>query len=220
MAQNDFYFQPGQTLDLGTPKQRFANNKQAIQLAKELASTRCTAEPDELAILSKYVGWGDSRLASRVHELTDLLTEDELRSARGSTLNAHYTALPVIGAMWEAALQFGFGERPFRAFDPSAGIGHFKSMTPESLSDKVDWTEIELDGLTATILKALHPNSRILTPASKRRTSLMGCSTWHFPTFPLGITESSASDFPNISPTPFTTSSLRTHGPYFVRAEC
>ena len=158
---NDFYFQPGQTLDLGTPKQRFEKNKQAIALAKELASFERTALPDELALLSHYVGWGDSRLASRVHELTDLLTEDELRFARGSTLNAHYTALPVIGAMWDAALQLGFGERPFRALDPSAGIGHFKSMTPVPLRGKVDWTEIELDGLTAQILKTLHPTSRI-----------------------------------------------------------
>lgn len=136
--RNDFYFQLGQILDLGTPKQRFENNKQAIQLAKELASTGRIALPEELALFSKYVGWGDSRLASRVHELTDLLTEGELRSARGSTLNAYYTALPVIGAMWEAALQLGFGERPFRALDPSAGIGHFKSMTPAALRDQVD----------------------------------------------------------------------------------
>jgi len=161
MAHHDFFFQPGQILDLGTPKQRFENNKQAINLIKELSSTGRIALPEELELLSKYVGWGDSRLASRVHELTELLTEDELRSARGSTLNAHYTALPIIGAIWEAALQLGFGELPFRALDPSAGIGHFKSMTPAALRDKVDWTEIELDGLTALILKALHPNSRI-----------------------------------------------------------
>ncbi len=63
MAHNDFHFQPGQSLDLGTPKQRFENNKQAIQLAKELASTGRAAEPEELALLSKYVGWRDSRLA-------------------------------------------------------------------------------------------------------------------------------------------------------------
>jgi hypothetical protein len=68
VANNDFYFQPSQTLDLGTPKQRFETNKQAIQLAKELVSTGCTAIPEELELLSKYVGWGDSRLASRMHE--------------------------------------------------------------------------------------------------------------------------------------------------------
>lgn len=115
---NDFYFQPGQVLDLGTPKQRLENNKQAIQLAKELASAGSEALPEELALLSKYVGWGDSC----IHELTDLPTEDELRSARGSTLNAHYTAL-----------HLGFGERPFCMLDPSAGIGHFKSMTSAAL---------------------------------------------------------------------------------------
>jgi hypothetical protein len=102
-------------------------------LAKELSSAGRSVLPDELEIFSRYVGWGDSRLASRVHELADLLTEDELRSARGSALNAYYTALPVIGAMWEATLQLGFGERPFRALDLSAGIGHFKFMTPAAL---------------------------------------------------------------------------------------
>jgi hypothetical protein len=121
---NDFYFQPGGcgSVDVGTPKQRFETNKQAIRLAKELASTGRSAESEELALLSKYVCWDDSRLASRVHELTDLLTEVELRSARNSTLYAHYTALPVIGTMWEAALQLGFGERPFCALNPSAAL--------------------------------------------------------------------------------------------------
>jgi N12 class adenine-specific DNA methylase len=160
MAQ-DFYFD-GQHLDLGTPAQRLQRNRQAIRLAKELAATGREAFPNEIELLSKYVGWGDSRLASRVWELEDILTEDELRFVRTSTLNAHYTALPVIGAMWDAVLQLGFGGRPFRVLDPSAGIGHFKSMMPASLRNWADWTEIELDGLTATILKALHPNSRVL----------------------------------------------------------
>ena len=82
VAHNDFYFQPGQTLDFGTPKQRVENNKQAFRLSKELMSRGRRVLPEELTLLSKYVGWGDSRLASRVHELTDLLTEDELRSAK------------------------------------------------------------------------------------------------------------------------------------------
>ena len=53
MAHHGFYFHPGQALDLGTPKQRFENNKQAIQLAKELASTGREALSEELALLSK-----------------------------------------------------------------------------------------------------------------------------------------------------------------------
>lgn len=159
---HDFYFQPGQRLDPGLPKQRFENNKRAILLAKELASTGREASPEELAALSMYVGWGDTRVSRSLWELDGILTDEEKRAARGSTLNAHYTALPVIGAMWEAVMQLGFGERPFRALDPSAGIGHFKSMTPEPLRGLADWTEIELDGLTASILKVLHPNSRVL----------------------------------------------------------
>lgn len=161
MAQ-DFYFPEGHSLDLGTPSIRFENNKKAILLTKELAASGRSATPEEQAALSKYVGWGDSRLASRVNELEKVLTEDELRLARGSSLNAHYTSLDVIRAMWGAVEQLGFGSsRPFRVLDPSAGIGHFKSTTPESLRGTIEWTEIELDKLTASILNALHPGSKI-----------------------------------------------------------
>lgn len=163
MAHNDFYFPDGQSnLDLGAPSIRFENNKKAIQIAKDIAVTGRAATDEELEVLSKYTGWGDSRLANKVNELNGLLTEDELRSVRGSTLNAHYTSLGVIASMWKAVQQLGFGSRRMRVLDPSAGIGHFKSMTPPEIRDVIDWTEIELDSLTSQILRALHPSSTII----------------------------------------------------------
>jgi N12 class adenine-specific DNA methylase len=163
MAHNDFYFPDGQSnLDLGAPSIRFENNKNAIQIAKDIAASERAATDEELVTLSKYTGWGDSRLANKVNELSGLLTEEELRSVRGSTLNAHYTSLGVIASMWKAVLQLGFGSRRMRILDPSAGIGHFKSMTPPEFRDVIDWTEIELDALTSQILRALHPSSTII----------------------------------------------------------
>jgi hypothetical protein len=67
----------------------------------------------------------------------------------------------VIVAMWSGLMHLGFSARPFRVLDPSAGIGHFKSAMPIALRDKAEWIEIELDELTAQILKLLHPESRI-----------------------------------------------------------
>ena len=84
-----------------------------------------------------------------------------MRAARASSLNAHYTALPVIGAMWEAVAYLGLGLYPFRVLDPSAGVGHFKSAMPAALRDQAEWTEIELDAVTASILKLLHPESKV-----------------------------------------------------------
>ncbi len=160
----DFYFQNDQPLDLGSPAKKFENNLQVIRLAKEIAACGRAASPDEQASFARYVGWGDSALLRQLNnskELVQLLTEDEMRSLRGSTLNAHYTALPVIGAMWEALAFVGLGARPFRALDPSAGVGHFKSQTPVALRSQADWVEIELDSLTASILKLLHPESKV-----------------------------------------------------------
>ncbi|CAG0986643.1 hypothetical protein ANAEL_02060 [Anaerolineales bacterium] len=158
----EFYFDNDQALELGTPAKKYANNLQVIRLAKEIIEQGHAASADEQAILARYVGWGDSallRLSNGSKELSQLLTEDELRSLRGSSLNAHYTALPVIGAMWDALTFMGFGLQPVRIIDPSAGVGHFKSLMPSSFS--ADWAEVELDSLTANILKLLHPESRV-----------------------------------------------------------
>jgi len=165
----DFHFENAQALDLGSPARKYENNLQAIRLAKEIASLGRMASIDEQAILSRYVGWGDSallRLLNGSKELSQLLSEDELRSLRGSSLNAHYTALPVIDAMWDALTFMGFGTQPIRVIDPSAGVGHFKSLMPGSFS--AEWAEVELDCLTADILKLLHPESRVFAEGYER----------------------------------------------------
>ncbi|WKZ38379.1 MAG: helicase-related protein [Anaerolineales bacterium] len=159
---NVFYFPDGHALDLGNPSTRFENNRRAIQIAKDVALTGRDTISEELGVLSRYVGWGDSRLANRVHELEDLLTEEEMRSVRSSSLNAHYTSLGVIASMWKAVQALGFGSRHMQVIDPSAGIGHFKSMAPAGLRDAISWTEIELDSLTSLILKVLHPSSVVI----------------------------------------------------------
>ncbi|MGA7192872.1 MAG: DEAD/DEAH box helicase family protein [Anaerolineales bacterium] len=160
----DFYFENDNALNLGTPTQKFENNLAAIRIAKELSASGRAASADEQAILSRYVGWGDSALLRQFtasSEIDQLLTDDELRAARASSLNAHYTALPVINAMWEALAHLGFGSTHFRMLDPSAGVGHFKSAMPTGLRQQAEWTEIELDALSASILKLLHPQSRV-----------------------------------------------------------
>jgi hypothetical protein len=77
-------------------------------------------------------------------------------SARATTLNAHYTAPTVIGAMYHAAARFGF--KGGRVLEPAFGIGHFVGLMPEDMLRCSTLTGIEIDPLTARIAKALYPD--------------------------------------------------------------
>lgn len=94
--------------------------------------------------------WGE--LAT---ELRSLLTDDEYESARASTPNAHYTSQVVIEGIYRALARLGLKDGRF--LEPSAGIGHFMGLGPKG----VKWTGIELDKLSARILKHLYPKSDI-----------------------------------------------------------
>ncbi|HMV47650.1 MAG TPA: hypothetical protein PKD31_07855, partial [Blastocatellia bacterium] len=122
-AEQDFQFVQAETLaDLGGAATRFAHNLAALRLLKELeAQARPTSElsEKEQRTLARYTGWGDSdvlRLAfpngafawARPHAA--LLMVEEIESLLASALNAHYTALPIIRAIYTALLHYGIGQ--------------------------------------------------------------------------------------------------------------
>ena len=136
---------------------------------KQLESEGRYATEAEQAILSKYVGWGglanafDARKAEwekEFNELKELLTEEEYGLARGSTLNAHYTDISVIKAMYDGLANLGFNGG--RLLEPSSGVGNFVGAMPTAMSEKVkSWTMVELDGITGLIAKYLYPNADV-----------------------------------------------------------
>ena len=160
----------GDTLDLPNgEKARYKANIEAIKLVKTLESEGRYATEQEQAILSKYVGWGglanafDERKADwskEFKELKELLTKEEYELARGSTLNAHYTEISVIKAMYEGLNKLGFNGG--RMLEPSSGVGNFVGAMPSDMSAKVkSWTMVELDGITGLIAKYLYPNADV-----------------------------------------------------------
>jgi N12 class adenine-specific DNA methylase len=162
----DFHFANHQPLAWSGPVEKAKGNVAAIHLARQLAAEgRRPANPQEQASLSRYVGWGHTEVLNYALDKLDLLTllsEDEWEAVKASTLNAHYTALPVIAAIWRGFERLGAGKLDsLNVLDPSAGVGHFKSMMPESLREKANWVEVELDKVTAAILAALHPESKV-----------------------------------------------------------
>src|SRR6266545_3412183 len=155
-----FYFPADTQLDLGSAKHKADTNFQILQLIKELDEEGRTATAEEQGLLSRYVGWGDSAVLScRYSEVAEVTTDEEFKALQASTLNAHYTALPIIRAIWSGILRLGIHKLgAMRILDPSAGIGHFRSAMPETLQTTARWVEIELDLLTARILRQLHPD--------------------------------------------------------------
>ena len=149
-------------------KARFKANVEAIKTLRTLMAENRRATPAEQEILSKYVGWGglasafDEKKADWAKEykqLKNLLNEKEYASARGSTLNAHYTDVGVIRAIYNGLAGLGF--KGGRLLEPSAGVGHFAGAIPQELAGNTTWTMVELDELTGNIAKYLYPNADV-----------------------------------------------------------
>ena len=150
-------------------KARFRANVDAIKLVKQLVAEGRYATTEEQEVLSKYVGWGGlseafdekkSEWAKEYAELKELLTDDEYKTARGSTLNAHYTDISVIKAMYKGLAQLGFNGG--RMLEPSSGVGNFVGAMPADMTEKVtSWTMVELDNITGLIAKYLYPNADV-----------------------------------------------------------
>lgn len=176
---NDFVFAPDDNLeDLGTTVTKYENNLAAIRILKEIeAEGREEATLHEQTILTKYTGWGDSNLLKRAFpngahysnippadEIKELLTEDEIKALRASSLNAHYTSLPIIRAIYSGLVHAGFhlqNKTRLRVLEPAAGIGHFIGAMPRELKEKCDWAAVELDPISASITKLLYESATV-----------------------------------------------------------
>lgn len=156
------------TLGTGGPKEKFKANIAAIKTLKQCEAEGRLATPEEQSMLAGYVGWGglpdafDSAKDSwrtEYQQLKDLLSEEEYKAARGSTLTAFYTPPVVIKAMYQALERMGF--RQGNLLDPACGTGHFFGLLPESMAG-AQLYGVELDPLTAGIAKQLYPGSSIV----------------------------------------------------------
>ncbi|MGH7940734.1 MAG: N-6 DNA methylase, partial [Limisphaerales bacterium] len=152
----------------GGLKQKFQQNLKAVEILRRLDAEERPASPDEKAALVKYVGWGAMPQVFDVDsagwrkeqiQLSEILSDEEHRSARATTLNAHYTAPVVIRAMYQAAQRFGF--QGGNVLEPACGIGHFIGLMPEEILRQSKVTGVEIDPLTARIAGALYPDAKI-----------------------------------------------------------
>jgi N12 class adenine-specific DNA methylase len=164
---------------LGGAKTKFKNNVAAIRLVHQIMQEDRPAMPEEQAVLARYVGWGglpqafdekndtyraDPQWQKEYRELRDLvkegiITEEQYKDMRASTLNAHYTAPGVVRAMYEALQRMGF--KGGRVLEPSMGIGNFFGLMPKEMSAKSQRVGVELDSLTGQIASLLYPKAAV-----------------------------------------------------------
>ena len=154
-------------LGVGTAKEKFQRNVEAIRTLETIESEKRPATNEEQEVLSKYVGWGGladafdetkSAWAKEYVELKTLLSEEEYISARESTLNAHYTSPVIIQEIYRTLQRIGFTKG--NLLEPSMGIGNFFGMLPETMRESHLYG-VELDSLTGRIARLLYPKANI-----------------------------------------------------------
>lgn len=152
--------------NIGSDNERYNKNIEAIKVLKSIESENRYATADEQRILSMYVGWGglsncfdkDKNL-EKYNELSELLTEEEFKSARASTTDAFYTPKEVIDAVYDSLNRMGFTGG--NVLEPSCGIGNFISDMPLNMREKSNIYAVELDSISGRIAKLLHPDANI-----------------------------------------------------------
>ena len=126
--QHNYRITEADCLGSGSLKAKCRDNLTALELLKRIEADDRRPTPVEKRALVRYVGWGglpqvfdsgNDAWAAERQRLEQLLTSEELESARATTLNAHYTAPGVVSAMYDALRRLGFSQG--RVLEPALG---------------------------------------------------------------------------------------------------
>lgn len=155
------------SLGEGTPKEKVRRNIEAIKLLHKLEDENRLANSEEQNILSKYVGWGGlpdvfdeskDNWREEYNELKEILTDEEYKSARASTLTAFYTPPVVINAIYDTLKSMGVEQA--NILEPSCGTGNFLGMLPQEMQSSKLYG-VELDSISGKIAKQLYQKANI-----------------------------------------------------------
>ena len=166
----------------GGAKSKFHFNVEAIKTLRKIEAENRFATSEEQAVMAKYVGWGglqqafvSDKVAENISgnlgeaapsgweneqkELLELLSPEEYKAARASTLTSFYTPPDVADGIYQALAQFGF--EGGNVLEPSMGVGNFFAKMPEDMRDNSKLYGVELDSISGRIAQQLYPNERI-----------------------------------------------------------
>ncbi|RME70343.1 MAG: hypothetical protein D6781_06530, partial [Verrucomicrobia bacterium] len=108
--------------------------------------------------INRAQSWGKKWLPLHL-QVKELLTPEEYTAAKISTINAHYTSREIISGLWKLAKRLGFAGG--RVLEPSAGVGHFLGLIPDTLAERTQFDAVELDSISGQILQKLYPQAGV-----------------------------------------------------------
>ena len=174
--QANFYLEG----DRGLPpswKDRARANVAAIFVANNISKQDRPATPKEQAQLIRFTGFGAGELANGMFRrpgkvdfrngwdnlgssLETAVSEADYASLARCTQYAHFTPEFIVRAIWAGIQRFGW--RGGRVLEPGIGTGLFPALMPEAYRNSSYVTGVELDPVTARIVKLLQPKARII----------------------------------------------------------
>lgn len=182
------------SLGEGTPKEKVRRNIEAIKLLRKLEDENRLANKEEQEILAGYVGWGGlpdvfdenkTNWNEEYHELKEILSDDEYKSARSSTLTAFYTPPIVIKAIYQTLQNMGAEQA--NILEPSCGTGNFLGMIPQNMESSKLYG-VELDTISGKIAKQLYQKANIKIEGYEKANlqdsffdiAIRQCAFWRF----------------------------------------
>ncbi|WP_188348490.1 MULTISPECIES: DEAD/DEAH box helicase family protein [Rhizobium/Agrobacterium group] len=175
----NFYFEDGEDRGLAASwKERARINLAAILSANELEKLDIPPTREQQRRLIRFTGFGAGELANFIFRrpgeadfrdgwdnlgasLETAVSDGDYASLARCTQYAHFTPEFMIRAIWAGLARLGW--RGGRVLEPGIGTGLFPALMPEIYRDAAYVTGIELDPVTARIVRLLQPKARILT---------------------------------------------------------
>ena len=159
-----------------TPIERWEADIRATKLSRQLEEEGRSATREEQRDLAKYSGLGDSAFEQafsyygvrdharqkRRAELEELVSDEQLDGIRRSRIYTFYTTPEIVRAVRKGLSDMGVDKLDsLTVLEPSAGSGRFLGLQPRHTAMKSKRTAVELDPMTADILKHLYPETKV-----------------------------------------------------------
>jgi len=158
-------------------KDRARDNIAAIRLAAAIEAEERPATPEEQEQLIRFTGFGASELANAVFgrpgetefrkgweaigsDLEDAVGDLDHASLARCTQYAHFTPEFIVRGILAGLERLGW--RGGRVLEPGIGTGLFPALMPEGVREASHVTGIELDPVTARLVRLLQPRARII----------------------------------------------------------
>jgi N12 class adenine-specific DNA methylase/adenine-specific DNA methylase len=206
-------------------KDRARANVAAILIADGISKQDRPATPKEQAQLIRFTGFGAGELANGMFRqpgevdfrkgwadlgssLETAVSDADYASLARCTQYAHFTPELIIRAIWAGICKLGW--RGGRVLEPGIGTGLFPALMPKPYRENAYVTGIELDPVTARIVRLLQPKARIIN-GDFTRTDLA-------PIYDLGIGNPPFSDRTVRSDRSYRSLGLRLHDYFIARS--